>query len=106
MSEELLARGAFLDADAWTDMASSRGLRMPSWNLSPTPRLVRRWLKRLTLSYEDYKALSGDSRLTDFARRNPKWPLCAWIGLLLEWTESVSVGVNLDPESIELAEVG
>lgn len=104
-----MPRGDFLDADIWTDMARSRGLRMPAWNLPPTPRLMRRWLKRLSLSWEDYKALSGDKRMTDFAQRNPTWPMCSWIGLLLEWAEqakSVSVGVKQDPESLEMSAVG
>jgi hypothetical protein len=106
MDEVLMLRSDFLDADTWTDLASVRSLRLPSWNLSPTPRLMRRWLKRISVSWADYTALSGDSRMTDFARRNSRWPMCAWIGLLLEWTEDVSLGVHGEPESIELADVG
>ena len=46
---------------------------------------MRRSPKKLGLIVKAYLAQSGETTLAEFAARNPDWPLCAWLGLVLEW---------------------
>ena len=46
---------------------------------------MRTWLRRLGITVVSYIEWYGGGRLGDFAKRNPDWPLRAWVGLMLEW---------------------
>lgn len=47
----------------------------------------RRWLDRLDLSERDYLRACGLKRLDEFIELNPRWPLRAWLGTILELKE-------------------
>lgn len=74
----------FADAAYWAELAGRRGVRLPQWHSPVTSGGMRRWLRKLGLSVEQYYCFSGERTLKDFARANPAWPLRAWVGLLLD----------------------
>lgn len=77
-------RRDFADAAYWAELARTRGLRLPQWHRPVTTGGMRRWLRKLGLSVEEYYRFSGERTLKDFARANPTWPLRAWVGVLLD----------------------
>lgn len=77
-------RRDFLDAPHWRRLAQARGLRLPAWTLPVTPHHMRRWLRRLGIPTPVYLRAAGERTLSDFSRRNPDWPLAAWVGEQLE----------------------
>lgn len=81
-------RRDFPDAPLWEELASARGIRLPQWHEPPTPGQMGKWLRKLGISWQDYKVLTGERKMTDFARNNPDWGLRPWVGLLLESQES------------------
>lgn len=83
-----LLRRDFMDASTWEDLARTRGLRLPPWGTTPTPGPMRSWLGKVGVSLRSYYVWSGERTLTEFADRNPDWPLRARAGLVLEAIES------------------
>jgi len=77
-------RTDFKDAREWERLARLRGFRLPAWGVPPTPGRMRAILRRLGVGVPDYLEWAGEETLSDFARRNPLWPLRAWAGLVLE----------------------
>lgn len=75
----------FADSNLWLELAKERKLRLPLWRMACTTGGMRKYLKKLNVSVDDYLTYSGERILKDFPRRNPEWPLRAWVGLLLEW---------------------
>lgn len=57
---------------------------LPGWDIPATPKLMERWLGRLGVTGVDYLAWAGEKTLSDFAKNNPRWPLRAWVGIVLE----------------------
>jgi hypothetical protein len=45
---------------------------------------MKRWLRTLNVSVEDYLAYAGERTLRDFAARHPDWPLRAWVSLVIQ----------------------
>jgi hypothetical protein len=88
------ARGAsplrtdFLDADNWTELAHTYGLRLPVWGTPCTTGAMTRWLKRTGLSVAWYREWSGYQSLQQWIDANPLWPLRAFAGLCLEEREA------------------
>jgi hypothetical protein len=76
-------RRDWADAPSWDEIARERRLRLPYWYEAPTPAKMRRWLTRLGISVETYLDWAGEPTLSTFAKRNPHWPLRAWLGMLL-----------------------
>ena len=79
-----MLRNDFLDADHWAELAKALGLRLPLWRQPPTRGQMSKWLRKLGVSLTQYQEWSGDQTLEEFAKRNPSWPLRAWVGMLLE----------------------
>ena len=77
-------RQDFADATHWRRLASDRGMRMPRSYLTPVPRMMRRCLRQVGVTGADYCAWAGEQTLKTFRTRNPRWPLWAWLGLVLE----------------------
>ena len=75
----------WLDDETWQDMARDRGLKLPAMYLLPTPTAIRRWLRRLGMTNAEFREWGGYATLEDFARLNPRWPLRALVGILLEY---------------------
>lgn len=75
------------DAEVWADLARDRGLRLPPQYLRPTPPMIRRWCRKLGLSAREFCEWGGYTHLEDFARLNPRWPLYALVGVLLEYAD-------------------
>jgi hypothetical protein len=78
-------RRDFLDEGEWKRLAKAAGIRLPQWQTPVTTAGMRRSLRKLGVSVKAYLAWSGETRLAEFAARNPDWPLRAWVGLVLEW---------------------
>src|SRR3989304_3991563 len=83
----LRPRSSFMDASHWEGMASKAGVRLPAWKTPMSPRLMEAWLKRLSISYPQYKLQFGFGSFREFIDANPDWPLTAWVGLLLKCRE-------------------
>ena len=73
------------DSAVWDELAKSRGIRLPLWSKAPTPRFLKRWHE--TLDNEPFEAVYGcsPSRLIE---RNPRIPLRAFVGMMLERANS------------------
>jgi hypothetical protein len=80
-------RRDFADDGAWMELARPRGLRLPIWTSRITTGGMRNWLRRLGISVARYTDWYGGGNLGDFAKRNPDWPLRAWVGLMLEMAD-------------------
>lgn len=79
-----MGRPDFMEAVRWEELASIRGLRLPPWKMHCTNGWMERWLKRLQISTPRYLEWAGTKALREFREMNPRWPLAAWVGLLLE----------------------
>lgn len=85
-------KGTDADQDNWIDLAKKYKIRLPLWRLPCTSGGMRRFLKKLNISVEDYLSRNEEKNLREFNKRNPTWPLRAWVGLQLEWIEWDQVG--------------
>jgi|SRR3990172_12519365 len=77
----------WLDDAVWLDLAHERGLRLPVGYLRPTPTLIRRYCRKLKVPIREFLTWGGYKTLEDFERFNPRWPLRALVGVLLEYVE-------------------
>ena len=75
----------WLDAEVWAEMARARGIRLPAAFVRPEPHLIRRYLRKLDIKPREFLEWGAYSKLEDFARLNPRWPLRALVGVLLEY---------------------
>ena len=75
----------WMDAEAWADMARDKGIRLPAKDLRPDPHLMRRYMRKLDMKEREFMEWGGYAKLDDFARLNPRTPLWALIGFLLEY---------------------
>lgn len=71
----------WLESHLWDELAKMKGVRLPVWSASPTPRKLKRWHE--SLETEDFRAVYGcsPSRLIAI---NPHVPLRAFVGQMLE----------------------
>lgn len=77
----------WLDAALWADLAAERKVRLPASYLRPTPELIRRYCRKLGMTPKEFLEWGGYAALEDFAIKNPRWPLRALVGVLLEYVE-------------------
>ncbi|MGH8756295.1 MAG: hypothetical protein ACREU0_10860 [Burkholderiales bacterium] len=80
-------RNDFEDDEAWVQLAEDYGHRLPNWTYPPEPKTMRRWMRRLKVKEREYLGACEFVELGDFQRLNPRWPLRAWVGLLLEYVD-------------------
>lgn len=83
----LLSEDAFLRARYWEDAARVIGVRLPDWSEPITSRRVEQWMHRLGLTGKDVAPFLGDENGSfpgHFAANNPRWPLRALIGTVVE----------------------
>lgn len=88
-------RRDFADEGEWERLAKARGMRLPIWTLAPTPGNMRKWLRKTGWTGAQYLEWAGEKTLSDFAKRNPDWPLRAWVGLVLE-AQDVAADTEMD----------
>ncbi len=85
------------DEDEWSALAAAAGVRLPPYGVPCTPGRMSGWLAKLGIPLDAYldwngAGINGKSdaaRLSDFPKRNPGWPLKAWLGLVLEHRELI-----------------
>lgn len=78
----------FDDRNLWAELARKRGIRLPLWRMPNNPQGIRRRLKQLGWSVEEYLDWCGCRTLGEACALNPDWPLRAIVGLLLEEDEA------------------
>jgi hypothetical protein len=74
-------RKDWLDAVYWDSLAQKRGIRLPQWHRAPTPRLLKRWHE--SLEKTPFEEVYG-CKPAKLIELNPKTPLRAFIGQMLE----------------------
>lgn len=74
----------FADHERWQEMARARGIRLPLWRMPVTTGGMRRFLKKLNITVDEYLEENNERNLKVFPARNPTWPLRAWVGIQLE----------------------
>lgn len=72
------------DEPAWRDMASNLGVRLPSWYDEPSPRNIKRFLKKINKDVNWFKEMNGVSKLDQWGKMNPRWTMLACAGIMLE----------------------
>ncbi len=85
-------RSDFLDAGHWVELAAAAGVKLPPYGVSTTGGAIRKWLKVLHISAEDFLGdygLVSPATMTQVARQydRQRWPLKAVVGLMLEFLE-------------------
>ena len=71
----------WLDAQWWQSLASARGVRLPPWYAPATESKLKSWARRLDKTpFSDHFGCSPAGLI----RRNPKTPLRAFVGQMLE----------------------
>ena len=79
------AKSEFQDAAHWDELADRlTRYRLPTWDVPCAPEAMRPWFARVGVSPSAYREATQTS-LEDFCMMNPRWPLAAWVGLLLEF---------------------
>jgi hypothetical protein len=77
----------WLDSDQWRSMARERGLNLPLPQYRPHGPALAKWLRKLNVSKSEFLIWGGYETLADFERLNPRTPLWAVCGFLLEYVE-------------------
>lgn len=77
-------RQDFKDEPRWVEMAKERGLTLPPWGDPPTPKLMAAWLRKCGVTQKEYLDWFGEGTMASFQRQNPRWPLRAFAGIILE----------------------
>lgn len=81
---ELRGEEDFGESYHWTELAKEKKIRLPLWRHPCNSSGMRRFLKKLDYSVEQYLDDNAEKNLRVFGNLNPDWPLRAWVGLLLE----------------------
>lgn len=84
MPVTLRGEETFGDSLRWQEMAKELGIRLPLWRMPITTGGMRRFLKKVNLSVDDYLKANGERTLKTFGQNNPDWPLRAWAGIQVE----------------------
>jgi hypothetical protein len=71
----------WMDAEWWLSLAAERGIRLPPWYVPATPANLRKWARKLRRTpFPEHYGCSPAGLI----RRNPKTPLRAFVGQMLE----------------------
>lgn len=90
MAVTLRGEETFSDAIRWQELAKLHGVRLPLWRMPVTTGGMRRFLKKINVTVEEYLQANNERTLKVFSTNNPDWPLRAWAGIQLEnfgWEE-------------------
>jgi hypothetical protein len=72
------------DAPRWSDLYRQNSLRSPSHALPCSPKYMRRYLKLAGITVPQYAEYTGFGSLKAYQESNPRVPLWAFIGTMLE----------------------
>ena len=80
------------DEAEWVELAKAASVKLPPYGVPCTTGRMAKWLARLDIPLAAYLLWNGagmdgnltSAKLSDFIKRNPAWPLKAWLGLCLE----------------------
>lgn len=78
-------RRDFLDDNHWIELARKFYIRLPRYGIPATDEKKMYWLRKFRVTEKQYLDMTGYEKLSDFNDLNPKWPLRAFVGLLLEY---------------------
>ena len=71
----------WLDENWWLDLANSKGIRLPAMYLPATPSSLRKWARKLGKTpFSEHYGCSPAGLIS----KNPKTPLRAFVGQMLE----------------------
>lgn len=73
------------DEDGWMEIARQYNFRLPQMQYLPDASNIRTWCRRLKITEKEFRTWGGYSSLDEFQIRNPRWPLRALVGVLLEY---------------------
>jgi hypothetical protein len=78
--------GGFADDAVWQEMMEKSGCRynLPDYGVPCTAADMNLWLERVGVDKAKFLATGEYRNMEDFMALNPKWPLRAFVGLLLE----------------------
>lgn len=74
----------WLDAGLWLDLFREAGIRSPVKTLPCTPREMRKWLHRVDITSAQCCEYTGYRSLSEYQQANPRVPLFAFLGQMLE----------------------
>ena len=77
-----LLKTEYLDSNNWATLASKYKIRMPNKLDPTTSKLIRKYMKKLTLDLSVFN--EHYNSMTYFISNNPRWSALATVGLLLE----------------------
>lgn len=72
----------------WEELALKYNVRLPMNWIPPSTNNIRKWLKKLGISQQEFYDWFKYQSLKEFAKLNPSWNMKSLVGLLLEYLES------------------
>lgn len=87
LGEEDFTAPLFSTKDNWLRLSKKYRIRLPLWRIPCTTGGMRRFLKKMDISVDEYLEANNFKNLKVFPALAPEWPLRAWVGLQLEWKE-------------------
>ena len=73
------------DEDYWKELFKTYNIVKPRSYLLPTKHLMRKYLRKVEVSEKEYKMITAFDDLSEFQKLNPRCPLWAWLGTLMEY---------------------
>lgn len=78
----------FLEDDHWKELAREAGAHLPMYYARPSDTEIRRWLKKLDVTWTTYLEAYGWESAEQFEKLNPTFSMRPLAGLILElWNE-------------------
>ena len=96
------------DKNHWRELCAKYGIRSPSWYMPADPKGIRKILRKIGKDSLWFKDVTGFISAQEFADANPKMPLYAFAGMMLEEidSESSSEGIVLGVSHAEIHDLG
>ena len=92
---------SWLDSGLWSDLFREAGIRSPAHSLPCTPSGMLKYLKKAGITVSQYVAYTGFQSLGAYPKANPRVPLFAFLGMMLEAKRegllTESIGTRLSP---------
>ena len=84
----------FQTAGWWDHLAEKYRIELPPWTSQPREQAMKDFLKELHVSWRSYVAYTGEDNWEVFRFFNPRWPIRAWAGLILEAVEAKELRIR------------
>lgn len=82
--QKKMYREHYQDDEYWTDLAWSKGVRMPPYYTRPSDQDIKYWLKLTNVSYRQFVDSFGWKDAEEFERLNPGHGMKIIAGMILE----------------------